>query len=127
MKPYDAERAYLTWYFSHYRHVIVVREHIPHDWMDQNLAKTFTSHKEDCMGQRYTREIVGYGCSKVGARPDTEIYYFFHDPKHVQQIIAAMPEIVVTDDPFGPDPQNPHPVYVTGWRRVVARLIGIPV
>lgn len=139
MKPYDNQREYIRWYFAHYRHAIVVRGQIPYEWMMQNLEETFHSVGEDCMGQKYPKVGIGYGILGVTDRRD-ENFYLFYDQDHVRQIVEAMPEIIVTSDPFGPDVcqkcggfANPSAPLVavapalSGWRLAIARLLGIAV
>lgn len=116
MRPYDSKRDYYRWYFAEYPHAIVTKGLIPYDWMEGNLDKSYTSEYESCMGQPYTREIVGYGIGGVSERPDEKMY-FFYDRKHVEKIAAEFPDLIVTLDPFGPDccPNcgGPAPVIVT--------------
>lgn len=101
MRPYDAKRDYYRWYFSEYPHAIALSDHIPHEWMDANLEKTYTATHENCMAQEYTTQIIGYGIGSVPERPDEKLY-FFHDQEHYHKVIDAFPELVVTADPFGP-------------------------
>ncbi len=139
MKPYDAQRAYMRQYFGpSYPHVIAVRGHIPIDWMTKNLKATYTYTVDNDMGRDYQQTIIGYGIHGVQDRPGENLY-LFHDLEHVRQIVAAMPELIVTTDPFGPDicpacsglsvplkVVEVPPARITGWRRLVASAIGIP-
>ncbi|MGN5375846.1 hypothetical protein [Sphingomonas hankookensis] len=139
MKPYDAQREYMRQYFGpKYPHVIAIRGHVPIDWMTANLTPTFTYSVDNDMGPDYQQTIIGYGIHGVRNRPDENLY-LFHDKDHLEKVVAAFPDLVVTTDPFGPDlcprcaglstpqtPPKPLPL-VKGWRRGAARLLGIPI
>lgn len=102
MKPYDAQKEYLSWYFPQYRHVMVVRGFIPVDWIEDNLDKSMTSEKENCMGQIYHTKIVGYGIAQVEDDSD-ERFYLWRDKNHFDKVAAAFADQIVTLNPFGPE------------------------
>lgn len=104
MKPYDDQGAYLRTYFGpQYPHPIIIRGHIPYEWMEANLDKTYHVVKKSAIwGTVEEYDIIGYGCSAVTSDPELT-FYFFHDKKHVEKIIRELPHLVIETNPLGPD------------------------
>ncbi len=104
MKPYDAQRKYLTSSlgFSHYPHVAVAVSLMVKDQFWENMHKSYTKVGEDCMGREYTEQIVGWGMSGVDTRT-SETFYFFYDKRNLDIFLEENHGAIVTTDPWGPD------------------------
>lgn len=103
MKPYDFDREQIRQYFgSKYPYIVVAHKDVLDLPIDKNMHKSFTKTGENCMGQRYTEKIVGWGCSQVSARPD-EKFILFYDERNRDIFVRENSALIITTDPFGPD------------------------
>lgn len=101
MKPYDHFRDDLDRSFRHYPYVVVANRTMIEYPFDERMEKTFTKVGENCMGQRYTDQIVGWGMSHIPGSDET--FYLFHDGRNRDIFVRENSAAIITTQPFGPD------------------------